>query len=365
MGASKKKKKAREQARARRQILRRMKGLPQPSLKTLSKLQFVTTPIVPTSRKSPKKILHRTWRVLHALDSSEPDELLTEERRKILLSIDFDFWTVEKPEWDWGHREAPIFASPLLWTTRAASFKSQGLDIATETAAALSPFYPPWMLWKSLSKLGLKFDKLKGICIAESHAAALPYFDGALQRRRKGEHVLINFDAHHDLGYPAQEDPMPDCAGWAYCLLKKRRSLMYAHLGPPGSRFASSAWSEQVHSLRLSYPQLFEIWHRQVYFNQVNSLAEVSSLVSSVPLGTWSVEYIFICRSSSRVPPWRDHDFASFLKTIPGAETVETLVVKGPTEYMDPTLPREFDWAAVDRLVETEKSLMASFSRGK
>jgi len=93
---------------------------------------------------------------------------------KTLLTVDWDFFCEEKPEWDFGHQESLIFLK-MLWTTRI------GIKAEMRTTGAESGF------WEQLRKVG---DLKAPLWASDSHAYAYQLL--------KGVRRVVLFDAHHD-----------------------------------------------------------------------------------------------------------------------------------------------------------------------
>ena len=123
--------------------------------------------------------------------------------RKVLLSIDMDWFYRELPEWDWGHSESPVFLSEPIWLSRY-----QMLDVYSECDPMRHADIPPMFFVNALQKKGFKLTKKTRIGGSWSHSDAYEFF------KDSGAKVLFNFDAHHDL---FSEDEL-DCGNWLYHL---------------------------------------------------------------------------------------------------------------------------------------------------
>lgn len=204
---------------------------------------------------------------------------------KTILSIDFDFFVKEKLEWDWGHKESPLFIE-VVWPIRASTMLAQGLDIIAETSVIGNPED----LIRDLEKLKWEFRKKFKLSIAESHSSA--YY--ALKGKKNLE--IINIDAHHDITYGQTEHL--NCGNWIACL----------------------ALEGSVSKVTIVYPE----WRKKDNFDYPsdNTLeildklgVEVNIVYGIESLAPKTISEVFIARSGAWVPPWTDDSFMDFIPT--------------------------------------------------
>lgn len=114
----------------------------------------------------------------------------------VLLSIDYDFFWREEASWDFGHSESGGFMEEIIWSIRTSGFPPE-ISLQTEMEKGVSP--GPEQFWGCLEKMG--FD-LSGahLTASNSHAYAAKAFLSIDPIGEVGR--IVNFDAHHDLGYP-------------------------------------------------------------------------------------------------------------------------------------------------------------------
>jgi hypothetical protein len=125
------------------------------------------------------------------------------------------------------------------------------------------------------------FGKFQGpytLMISESHAS-LYYW---LQNIHIDE--LVNYDAHHDLGYPNTKGEV-DCGNWAGKLLEEGRVKNYTVVYP--------AWRKQKR-----------------YREQIPDNDRVH--VTHTPIEPQDYDLLFIARSGAWTPTWCDDSFIKF-----------------------------------------------------
>lgn len=193
------------------------------------------------------------------------------------LSIDFDFFVREDPDWDLGHSEHPEVRgtyTDTIWDVRYLQ-----LDLHALTDLRTYADFMPTQLQLALSTKGVALvpQALRYVGFADSHEYAYNLFtlhDDPVAP------VVLNIDAHHDMWEPG---PHPMCANWATWLHDYKA---------PGSHF--------IHA----YPS----W-----------LQDPGAPVRPMEQVQWSkwpglgtphrVRRIFLCRSGAWVPPHLDPDF--------------------------------------------------------
>lgn len=243
-----------------------------------------------------------------------------------LLSIDWDFF-FPNPEagskegeiqlFDWGHSENnPFMSSPFIWHIRAEGFLRHGFDL------------PRCVGWENFWSR-FKFKPRTLIFVAESHSQAAglsKHFD-----------EVVNFDAHHDLGYGKQgmedaEKGQIDCANWLlyYALCGARVDVVL----PP--------WQE---NWRENFPEhLPKGQHLDINYSQDKGLPDDEPF-----------DAVFVCRSGSWTPTWCDEDFEEFIRQS-GLMVVDIHESKGGKELS----PRGFDLEAAKESAEQSKLMIAA-----
>ena len=238
----------------------------------------------------------------------------------VLLSIDFDYFIREDNAWDWTHGEAPFYQGPM-WTIRESQAINAGIDLRKETDPNKYATPKPLLFFDTLAHMGFDFSKTP-VFVADSHALAYPTFCDA---PRKKNTRILNFDAHHDLGYDLGQvkkhiaEGICDCADWLMVTLASCKTLTAQVIYPTWKGLCE--W-EFTHLARVAEPM---VW----------SKPKVSKLAGPI-------SRIFICRSGSWVPPWYDKLFIDFVKSACALTKTIPLNVYQTHEKMDPLTPREY-----------------------
>ena len=244
---------------------------------------------------------------------------------KVWLSVDFDYFSRELMEWDWGHSEETPYTD-LLWYSRSECLEGTSLEHANPH---------PEVFWSKLVELGFDFSECEVFAVADSHKWAAKTF----LELPKANHI-INFDAHHDMGYQPWEDlkamwldkKKADCSNWLALLLNEvkrlRATVVYPQWkGEQEITNGSNYWEEGHLKERFD----FMVYREE----QVSYLAEEGKVAG-----------VFISKSSSWTPPWHDEAFNHFVYE--GA-TVAGLDVQVPFELEErchPLEARRFDMEA-------------------
>jgi len=262
--------------------------------------------------------------------------------RKVWLSLDWDFFCREEPEWDWGHSEDGNIYQTIAWNIRATTALARGIDLRKETSLQHSKPAPA-RFWRSLERLGFNFDRVLGLGIADSHRHAYRFFKELPDAQAT---QIVHIDAHHDLFYSvpslkhSDENDDPRCDDWHLLTLLrgKLRSLVV-------------------------YPQWKGLCEWEDLLETITSVDTQSSWATArmlqkivdtcvwgdphVPAVAGEVEGIFICRSGAWVPPWHDLAFNRFVQA---AEDIagEDSVVYGE----DPRIRRPFNWRSVQHFAD-------------
>ncbi len=187
-----------------------------------------------------------------------------------LLSVDWDYFFPNATPYDWGHREADFFLENI-WQIRVTDRNIYSGDYAFDNYIPnnrrLKKFWekvcpnPPGLLM-----------------IAESHADVYPYM------RYLGKSHVINYDAHHDLGYHDFKEVA--CDNWTYFGHKDKLISQYDLVIPPWKKKMDEISPEQAKKINI---------HRKLI---------------SCP----KANVLFICRSSAWTPPWWDHEWLKFIE---------------------------------------------------
>lgn len=250
----------------------------------------------------------------------------------VLLTVDWDYFIREEPEWDLGHRENPFF-SEFIWVARAASFAAVGKDLRRETDPKRWGTPPPDGFWKALLDLGFDFSGVEKFVVSDSHLAAGIYF---LTNAPPADRI-VSFDAHHDCGYGRVSPGMMDCANWMRRVLEYNPKLKGTVVYPIWKGL--SEW----HPNKTHLPKIIRrkvnagIWGHEPFTSELPG--KVRSLV--------------VCRSSAWTPPFFDKSFIAFAKDAEKlckqSATIMTDFGNGKKEP-NPVEPRKFDDEEFERV---------------
>lgn len=256
-------------------------------------------------------------------------------QRRIYLSVDFDYFCRELPEWDWGHAETSVY-SEIVWPTRVRHLEGTSL----ETHALPHPRD----FWTKLTEAGFNFDDCESVDVADSHMFAAPDFID----RAPGKVEIVNFDAHHDMGYKEWPElkrkwldkGRVDCSNWLLALLYKfhetTASVVYpAWKGTREVDDGSKSWTHKPIKGRFSYHVYSEELLRRLAGDVVG---------------------IFIAKSSAWMPPWHDKAFADFVDRAAATAGVTAEIPYESQERCNPIDPRPFNLeAALDQERQLKK----------
>ena len=245
--------------------------------------------------------------------------------KRILLSVDWDFFFPEHPEWDFSHSEGfhPALED-ALWHSRASGMLHVGKDLRELTAAHSS--IAPEQFWNELEALGYDLSGAR-IAVAESHKAAAQFFlTTGLPLGTK----ILHVDAHHDLGYGSAKelrDYVKKCrveaGNWLGVLLS-----MFPHV------LADVVWPQWKTHVEDDFA-------RAPISKKVRS--RVTSSVWPAPSCTGGkVTDVFVCRSGAWVPPWHDTAFDTFIEDLSKHTASEATLVESVRE-------RAFSMDAVEK----------------
>jgi len=214
-------------------------------------------------------------------------------RKRVWLSVDWDFFQEERIEWDWSHAERGEIYSQIVWLTRPFH---RGDDIRPLTSPDR---YEPKAstFWKRFSLVKCSADTL---AICDSHAVGLPYF----YQLGKVEGVadeIWNFDAHHDLGYvklPLLKKYVKagkaEAGSWLYVLMKNYKKLRCKHIYPVWKKpdVEQCPWLEDADIKRRT---------EQLSAGQFDEAGDVE------------ITGLLIAKSEAWSPSWNDRDFSNFV----------------------------------------------------
>lgn len=207
-----------------------------------------------------------------------------------LLSIDWDFFFnvptggAAVQLYDWGHSEKMPFLLGPIWHFRAAGFLAQGIEL---------PIVKDWeRIWGRFN-----IPKDATLFYAESHSQAT---HREILERVQGK--VVNFDAHHDLGYSDSAvrqllvEGRVDCANWL---------LAYGTMLGVPTEVVLPFWQDKEN--------LAEVPKR------MNNTARLDDgRAVDTPFST-----IFVARSGSWVPSWCDEQFDEFIAACPASNKVD------------------------------------------
>jgi len=286
------------------------------------------------------------------------------KRIRTWLSIDWDFFVRSLGVWDWAHRESPFFMGGAMWQIRMGDFCGKGIDLVEEMDPARHARPDPRTFWDVLVQLGYDFGETQYVVVADSHAAAGPVFYEVFQRYDEPD-VLINFDAHHDVGYCEYERIMEralegvcTCDMWLGALMTWIPELRARIIFPNWMEEEGLTIEDQEETIEgHGFPNAYQHRIEMGYFEEDGA---VNPLVGG-PDVEHVVEAIFICRSSAWTPPWLDEDFIQFVSGCEDVTGIEPF--NRDDEYEGPTnalkVREDFSIEAAKAMGEHWKQLMS------
>jgi len=247
---------------------------------------------------------------------------------------------------DWGHSESwQLALGQYLWMSRFSYVHRMGHDLEKICNIRTDDVQPGEFLTEIQKRFA--FNEDAPVWVADSHVYATPSISSLGSFPIK----VVNFDAHHDLGYDGEkikneiEEDQCDCASWLFHGLD----------------------SGSVSSADIVYPD----WKGKIECRDFEHLAPHRK---KIQVFTWS-EWLksasrekaigsFICRSSAWTPPWLDGHFHDFYQRL-GHEAVCWDCISPPEEKVgayDACEPREWDRpAALEHAIQEE----VAFSQAK
>lgn len=277
----------------------------------------------------------------------------------IWLSVDFDYFIREKIEWDWGHGESEFFRGTQMWTIREAQALAAGHSLRDDTNPDTYAKPKPLEFFETLQGMGYDFSSTP-VFVSDSHAFAYPTF---CSLAKKKDRFLLNFDAHHDLGYKAStikrhlKDKECDCGDWLLMTLMRCRKVKGYVVYPPW--LGMEEWDSTFGKIKKGTE------HGALYEKTIKTLATPFVWKPAV-VKTFAkkVDCVFICRSGSWVPPWHDQLFIDFVESLTNITGGTALNVYTSHEHVDPLIPREYSWEEAKALGEQFKR-MSEVPHGK
>lgn len=184
--------------------------------------------------------------------------------RRVILTVDWDFFVPEDVLWDMGHAETPLHLS-ILWITRGELVDKMKTDGNEKSF---------WSLLKS--KFEFNVDKIH---IADSHLSMLDVV------RKDCQDEIILFDAHHDC-WPIKKKHI-DCSNWARECLRAGIQVTWV------------------------YPE-----HCNCETPRIDGLTSLS--YKEFLARDWDVfvEVLHSCRSGCWTPPWLDDNYQNFINEL-------------------------------------------------
>ena len=278
------------------------------------------------------------------------------------LSVDWDFFVRSLGQWDWGHQESPFFRTGAMWTIRVSDFIRQGIDLTEEMSPEEHARPRPETFWGVLEQLDYDFSDVETFIVADTHAGAAPVFNQ--MARESGEpDVIINFDAHHDVGYKPWkelkhfiESGQCACDNWLCSFLCGFPNTKARIIFPDWLR-EDNKLKDEINSIRKALPR--KMWSRVRASFFTNENGAIDSLVSNYG-ELIEVAAIYVCRSGAWTPPWLDDDFIYFVREgeeVVGLNAIPSLFYGGFD--IDPFEVREFDWAGARQMASDMNKMMA------
>lgn len=251
---------------------------------------------------------------------------------RAFVSVDWDFFVRSLYSWDWGHSESSFFMAGGMWEIRAAGFFGAGINIEEEMSPARYANPKPESFWNILKQLGYDFSVLDRVAtefasnwvevpnfvVSDSHSTAGPVFVGVADEIGPPD-VIINFDAHHDMGYgdkakikQKMKQGVCSCDMWLLALMDRYKDMdLRANIVYPNWMLEERSLEEEWKQIKTTVPP--KVLKRTKIGTFIGEDGSVSDVVK--PDDQIEVEALFICRSSAWVPPWLDKKFIEFVES--------------------------------------------------
>jgi len=243
--------------------------------------------------------------------------------------------------YDWQMSEArSSLLDSIVWEGRYFNFRKWGLDIEALLKPPLSTEDFAMELGTHLGDYGVP------MCWrGDSHAWA-----GILAKDLAGHYgplSVVNFDAHHDLGY---DEPLRDfketgnvsCENWAWIGLDQGWIKDYMVVYPDW--LGTKEFGSEI------YKRVMESEHKDrvkwtIWKNWVRDTDDIED-----------VEAIYYCRSSSWTPPWLDEGFQKLTEEFTICECLDCRFDhKGP---FDTCQNRHWDWEEASEIYEQRNAVI-------
>jgi hypothetical protein len=178
---------------------------------------------------------------------------------KTLLSVDWDYFVPERPEYDLSHSESPIFLD-MVWRSRS------GLLDHIKTTGTEEGFW---------DRLGGSMDGVGPTYVSDSHMYAYRLLLSGV------DHVIL-VDAHHDCWKEGRKDHVY-CHNWLRVWLAGGKHRRVTWIQPE--------WSKGI----------FEV------------PKDLRKLVATESEIKGKIDMVHVCRSGCWTPPWLDKQFIQFV----------------------------------------------------
>lgn len=193
-------------------------------------------------------------------------------RLRNVLSVDWDFFFPDVWQFDWGHREEPLFLE-VLWAVRPGSRSLETAEVAIDVV------HPDEKLLDGF------WEKVVGcspqlLVVVDSHADMHKVL-GAWGGTKR----LVNFDQHHDLGYASDMTGTLNCGNWV----------------------TKAVQNGLLEKYELWYPP----WRKGKPEGEIDGRVEPKY---GLPKKPEKFDCVFICRSSAWSPSWSDDRWIEFVE---------------------------------------------------
>ena len=230
---------------------------------------------------------------------------------------------------DWGGTEAHGgMLATIIWLNRIANAVSWGVEIRDVIGlinrggnVMPQPFTEHVLeIWPHLS-----YSK---VYYGDSHAMALFGVNAlhTIEQRKamksadtddpEGVEVtpirVVHFDAHHDMGYDAeqvygqQRQGSSDCASWLWHMIDLERVAEVMFVMPNWTK--GYPWTRVLEGIDDRYQ------HIEQYLDKIVALTWDEWVATDRPEKNETIDGAYVCRSGTWVPPWLDNEFLQFVK---------------------------------------------------
>lgn len=189
-------------------------------------------------------------------------------RKRILVTVDWDYFVREDPMWDLGHLENLLFLK-YIWISRG-SLMDKMLTNGRQDG-----------FWDRIALRGFPF-----VSVSDSHAYAW-----TVAAKMKANEI-VSFDAHHDCW---EEDERVECHNWLRAWLKC-------------GRHRKATWVRPDHHCGEVPPDM----ESRLSVSDVEPVLDLKDVVA-----------VHVCRSGCWVPPWLDAEFCRFVYNVGAGEIVK------------------------------------------